>query len=83
MVWTSYGRRIQNIVKILFAGKYCKNLSLEKFKEYEHVSIGEYDDYNPHLESSDIIISYGYGNIFKNKAISMNLTLMMNSSMIG
>jgi methionyl-tRNA formyltransferase len=73
MVWTSYGRRIQNIVKILFAGKYCKNLSLEKFKEYEHVSIGEYDDYNPHLESSDIIISYGYGNIFKNKALNKKI----------
>ena len=60
-------------MKIIFAGKYCKNLPLEKFKEYKYKSIGEFDDYNPYLESSDIIISYGYGKIFKDEALNKKI----------
>ena len=48
-------------MKLIFAGKYCKNLQLEKFKEYDHICIGEFDDYTQYLEKTDIIISYGYG----------------------
>jgi methionyl-tRNA formyltransferase len=56
-------------VKIIFAGKYCKKLPLEKFKKYEYVFIDEFEDYNKHLEASDIIISYGYGKIFKDNGL--------------
>ena len=60
-------------MKLIFAGKYCKNLQLEKFKEYDFNCIGEFDDYSQYLESSDIIISYGYGRIFKKEALKKKI----------
>ena len=55
-------------MKLIFAGKYCKKLQLENFKEYDFNCIGEFDDYSQYLETADIIISYGYGRIFKKDA---------------
>lgn len=60
-------------MKLIFAGKYCKNLQLEKFKEYDHICIGEFDDYTQYLEKTDIIISYGYGRIFKKDALKKKI----------
>ena len=60
-------------MKLIFAGKYCKNLQLEKFKEYDFECIGEFEDYSRYLETSDIIISYGYGRIFKKEALKKNI----------
>ena len=60
-------------MKLIFAGKYCKNLQLEKFKEYDFECIGEFEDYSRYLETSDIIISYGYGRIFKKEALKKKI----------
>ena len=58
-----------NKVKLLFAGKYCKNLYSEKFKKYQCTYIDEYVNYDKYIEDTDIIISYGYGKIFKADAL--------------
>lgn len=60
-------------MKLLFAGKYCKNLQLNKFKNYSYSSIGEFEDYNKYLANTDIIISYGYGKIFKKDALKKKI----------
>jgi methionyl-tRNA formyltransferase len=60
-------------VKLIFAGKYCKKLQLENFKEYDFNCIGEFDDYSQYLETADIIISYGYGRIFKKDALKKKI----------
>ena len=56
-------------MKIIFAGKYCYKLPLEKFNNYKYILISEFEDYVNHLEPNDIVISYGYGKIFKNEAL--------------
>ena len=56
-------------MKIIFAGKYCYKLPAEKFNSYQCISIGEFEDYLDYLEPNDIVISYGYGKIFKNDAL--------------
>ena len=53
-------------MNIIFAGKYCKNLNIEKFKKYKYKFIDEFEDYQKYLHEVDYIISYGYGKIFKN-----------------
>jgi methionyl-tRNA formyltransferase len=60
-------------VKLLFAGKYCKNFDLSKFKNYDYKCIGEFEDYKKYLENTDIIISYGYGLIFKSEALKKKI----------
>lgn len=60
-------------MKIIFAGKYCKNLNLKKFKKYKCQFIDEFEDYKKYLQDTDYIISYGYGNIFKDDALKKKI----------
>ena len=60
-------------MNIIFAGKYCKNLNIEKFKKYKYKFIEEFEDYKKYLHEADYIISYGYGKIFKNDALKKKI----------
>ena len=60
-------------MKIIFAGKYCKNLSKEKFNKHDCIYLGEFEDYSPHINLADLVISYGYGKIFKEDALKKKI----------
>ena len=60
-------------MKLLFAGKYCKNFDFNKFKSYDYKCIGEFESYKKYLQTSDIIISYGYGVVFKSDALGKKI----------
>ena len=52
-------------MKIILAGKYCKNLDLKKFNEYEIIFIDEFEDYSPYLDGAELLVAYGYGKFLK------------------
>ena len=60
-------------MKLLFAGKYCKNLDPRKFQDHICSYIEEFEDYEKYLDDTDIIISYGYGKIFKDNALKKKI----------
>ena len=60
-------------MNLLFAGKYCKNLGFENFIKHDYFWIDEFEDYRKYIDKIDIIISYGYGKIFKKDALKKKI----------